>query len=440
MSFDCKVCNKKYKSYQSLWNHNKKFHVNPINTVIQSNPIVIQSNPDVIQKFNCKYCKNAYSNRQNKWKHEQKCKHKKDENEQKQIELELKKKDAEILQLKLKLQKQVDYVTFKKLNKMLVKHNNSVTNVQNINITNNNFQIMEFDKNISKEILETLTLNEKRIIIGSKRNCFSKQVEIVHCGRYDKFKSFIITNSKENYINLFNKNLKYFILSEKNVVMKNIVDNHINILESIFSEIQKYKDYKIERFINRKDETIISSRWVKDDMYDNSRTITNLDRNSEYFKKNYGGNIIRRNSIIVSFNNNDEDYENENDSGDIMIDDDIESDEDDDNAIICTINPYLIKYTAIPDNFRIPEEDFYIELEPVISNLSKKAVTSFISDIKNNNKKYICEQEGDDVEYENFRHYQTSVLNKLIFNHQEKITSDLSKKYDNTQNHIIVST
>jgi len=26
MEFPCKVCNKDYSSYKSLWNHNKKFH------------------------------------------------------------------------------------------------------------------------------------------------------------------------------------------------------------------------------------------------------------------------------------------------------------------------------------------------------------------------------------------------------------------------------
>jgi hypothetical protein len=25
-NFECELCNKKYKSYQSLWNHNKKIH------------------------------------------------------------------------------------------------------------------------------------------------------------------------------------------------------------------------------------------------------------------------------------------------------------------------------------------------------------------------------------------------------------------------------
>ena len=146
MSFDCKVCNKKYKSYQSLWNHNKKFHVQtpqPSTKPPQESLIIPQSST----KLECRYCNKKLSRIDSKKRHEENCsknieeqkeKEKQEEAKQKQIELELKKKDAEILKLKLKLQKQVDYVTLKKLNKMLVKHNNSVTNVQNINITNNN--------------------------------------------------------------------------------------------------------------------------------------------------------------------------------------------------------------------------------------------------------------------------------------------------------------
>ena len=28
MSYSCDQCNKNYKTYQSIWNHNKKFHNN----------------------------------------------------------------------------------------------------------------------------------------------------------------------------------------------------------------------------------------------------------------------------------------------------------------------------------------------------------------------------------------------------------------------------
>lgn len=58
MSFDCKICNKLYKSYQSLWNHNKKFH-------------------DKIEKeigYKCKLCNKVFDNRFKKCYHQKNCK------------------------------------------------------------------------------------------------------------------------------------------------------------------------------------------------------------------------------------------------------------------------------------------------------------------------------------------------------------------------------
>jgi hypothetical protein len=28
----CNICNKNYKTYKTLWEHNKKFHKDPVNT------------------------------------------------------------------------------------------------------------------------------------------------------------------------------------------------------------------------------------------------------------------------------------------------------------------------------------------------------------------------------------------------------------------------
>lgn len=53
MSYNCSICNKKYKSYQSIWNHNNKYHTN-INTIIQ--PI-----DNKIRNFNCSKCDKKFT-------------------------------------------------------------------------------------------------------------------------------------------------------------------------------------------------------------------------------------------------------------------------------------------------------------------------------------------------------------------------------------------
>jgi hypothetical protein len=62
MDFNCKLCNKKYASYQSFWNHNKKFH-NDIN---------------INQIHKCENCNKVLASRQSKWRHLKICKIKKE--------------------------------------------------------------------------------------------------------------------------------------------------------------------------------------------------------------------------------------------------------------------------------------------------------------------------------------------------------------------------
>ena len=156
MSFECKVCCKDYKSYQSLWNHNKRFHVK---SVIQCDTSVIQNSlvcdTSVINNpLICKFCNRTFNFRNNRWKHEKICKkNNKDKEEEakeiekKKLELEIAKEnnklakennkklkeEAKILQLKIKLQKakQVDNVTLKKLNKLLLQYRANIQNNSN---------------------------------------------------------------------------------------------------------------------------------------------------------------------------------------------------------------------------------------------------------------------------------------------------------------------
>jgi hypothetical protein len=128
MSHICNICVKEYKSYQSLWIHNKNFH----NNKVQSGPIKSEKSPIISEKiYNCKFCNKIYNNKNSRWSHEQKC------NKINDKELELKimqeknlclKEESKILKLKLKLEKskKVDNITLKKLNKILIDNNKNL--------------------------------------------------------------------------------------------------------------------------------------------------------------------------------------------------------------------------------------------------------------------------------------------------------------------------
>jgi transcription elongation factor Elf1 len=84
-NFICKNCNKNYSSYKSLWNHNKKFHINltindnqmlPICQSIISTwqPIVYPSKPiihlnQLTKNIKCGICNKEFNTRQAKSKH-----------------------------------------------------------------------------------------------------------------------------------------------------------------------------------------------------------------------------------------------------------------------------------------------------------------------------------------------------------------------------------
>ncbi len=70
----CKLCNKTYSSYSSLWNHNKNIHKNNNSTNVNFIP---PNSTNDIQKsinYNCRYCNKIYNKNKSRWKHEQKCK------------------------------------------------------------------------------------------------------------------------------------------------------------------------------------------------------------------------------------------------------------------------------------------------------------------------------------------------------------------------------
>lgn len=281
-SLTCKICNKYYSSKSSLCNHNKKFH-SEISQNVNNSQYNVNTNVNNCHynvnnsQIKCNYCDKIFSSRQSKSLHIKKyCKKKineeeqnilREENKKRELELQIKKEEAQILKLKLKLQNsdKVDNITLKRLNKMLLKHNNRIknstintnsnntTNIQN-NIVNN-YQIIGFGK--EENIDKLLTNQEKSIILNSRLCCLEKLIEIVHCGKYNQFKNIIVTNIKDNYIYKYDESKGMFVLSNKNDVLHTLVDYRLDDLEVIYHEfIDKNKiDEKtkncIEKFINR---------------------------------------------------------------------------------------------------------------------------------------------------------------------------------------------
>lgn len=72
MKYNCKICNKEYVSYKSLWNHNSKFH-KKMSPKIENN-VLSMSPKNIENEYKCNICNKEYKYRQGLWKHNKVCK------------------------------------------------------------------------------------------------------------------------------------------------------------------------------------------------------------------------------------------------------------------------------------------------------------------------------------------------------------------------------
>jgi uncharacterized Zn-finger protein len=256
MEFSCNICIKKYSSYKSLWNHNKKFHKN---TVSLNNPEVSQSgfkvSPKVSLKvslentgnYKCSYCDNKYKHKQSKYKHEKKC------NTNNEIIIDdiinIKKENmemkAEMADLKDMLQKalKIHPKTLQKINNQL---NNSGT-------INNTINIIQLGK---EDLSKMLSMDEKMRILNRQAMGINDLVQLVHTsGKYKKCMNVYITNLQNTIGYMYDEKQNNFIAVNKNELLNDLLDSRMYDIEKFYEKLQlKFepeKATKIKKFIDR---------------------------------------------------------------------------------------------------------------------------------------------------------------------------------------------
>ena len=203
MEYYCNICNKKYVSYKSLWNHNSKYHRNNvvINLPETENNVVINSPENkVLDNRTCKYCKKKLCDRKYRWKHEQNCKSKNSNDiellkieMEKKIEDNEKKSQKEIAEYKAEMEKLKEIIqkSLKIHPQTLKKINNTLNNTNNGTI-NNNITYVQLG---NEDLVNVLTKSEKRCILNRKALGINDLVELIHCsGKYKEFMNVYITN------------------------------------------------------------------------------------------------------------------------------------------------------------------------------------------------------------------------------------------------------
>ena len=239
--YECKKCIKKYASYNNLWIHNKKYHTEGKNIISKSTNYV------------CNYCKRTFSTKYTTKRHELICDYKTSQNIAEipnnisnidQI-LEVRNKELEIinarnkeLELKITLENllmekcKMHPKTFSALNKILI--NNSINTNSNNTVNNHYYNIVGFGY---ENLVDVLTLNEKKQIMKSRFSCLEEIIKIAHCSNYKQFNNIIITNLKDNIAYKYDNRLKYFISIDKNELVNELIDNRVCDIGEIYDEL-----------------------------------------------------------------------------------------------------------------------------------------------------------------------------------------------------------
>ena len=246
----CNNCNKFYSSYKSLWNHNKKFHKENSNQIVNiskhngQHNVNISKHDNIIDVNSCKYCNKILSCKQSRWRHEKTCKtienDKTIDNENKIYELEqtineLKNQVSLILKEKGK----IHHKTLQKINNQL---NNQLNNINNGKIINNTyvkFGDLEYEK----------VLNNKQIkhILNQQYQSLEESIKQIHFNEeLPEYSNIFITNMKDDLGYVFNG--KQFILIRKNEMINELIDVHT---KEINLSLEKNKNKLNEKYVTR---------------------------------------------------------------------------------------------------------------------------------------------------------------------------------------------
>lgn len=198
----CNICNKKYVSSRSLWNHNNKYH----NKLNEDNT------------YQCKYCNKILSRKDSLFRHETICKETVSEINQLKEEIKSLKKD--IL----------------KTNPNIIKNNTNNTNNSNTNNITNNTQINNIVINHpgmenvyllnDTEINEIFQENIKSIIVLIELLNFNKRLPSNH--------NFCTKNLQSLYLDAYNIENDKFDKYRKRYFYTDIINKAYNKLKFLF--------------------------------------------------------------------------------------------------------------------------------------------------------------------------------------------------------------
>ena len=206
--YHCNVCDTNYSSYQSLWIHNKKFHLidkKDPPTIKKDNQLneIDHNAPD---KSVCTYCNKKLSNSQSRWRHGKIC--------------DVKNKET-IMSFDFK----------EELKKIKNEFKQQLNNFK-IKSTKNNFDICK----PGHENVDILTEDEINHILSLENDSILSLIEHLNFNeRLPQNHSFYVSSLNDKHINIFDTKTKSVIKELKKHLFNQILVNQMKNLETICS-------------------------------------------------------------------------------------------------------------------------------------------------------------------------------------------------------------
>lgn len=248
MSFYCDICNKKYKSYHSLYSHNKKFHND-----------IIKNKKSESKQFECEYCSKVLSRKDSLQRHIKICKVKREKENSgqvKKLNKKLKVMESNDLEHIMKL---IDTLSNNQVhngdiinNSSNNSNNNNNNNIQN-NIQNNINGPINITVNFGEENLsEVFSKAEQLAVLKKKANSLDYLIKYVHFNeKYPQFQNIKVDDLKSGNAMVYDESKKKFIVMRKKELYPNLIINRVGDIESFFIEHEEELEKKYKRPISK---------------------------------------------------------------------------------------------------------------------------------------------------------------------------------------------
>jgi hypothetical protein len=204
--YKCKICEKEYKSYQSLWNHNKIKHNTAVKDNVKDVKDTVKDVKDIVKtskKHICEICNKEFTSRQSKYEH--------------------KKNVCKI-----------------KENNIINSNNKTINNNNQINngtINNNNINIKV---SLGNENIDDLSKKDQLKILNSGYMSLIKIIELLNLNPdLPQYNNILVTNLKDKFCKIYDDDTKKY----KTVNKKDMVENMITVRTHNLKEIyNKYNN------------------------------------------------------------------------------------------------------------------------------------------------------------------------------------------------------